>query len=255
MQTAHKPQPWITQLIDLVQIQLSNWRWSWRSILITSVMTPMLSIIALGIFARQESNQTLGYILTGNLVLALVFGTLSKVANNFAFIRARGMLHYFATLPIHSASLVLATVLAFFLLALPSVLATLLFGAWYLGLSLRISAWILIVLPLAASSLSGLGALIGTRARDPEESNAISLLVALVLVGLGPVLVPPERLPGFVLWLGYASPATYAASALRQTLLGGVQSRLFLDLAVLTAFSLLTLWWVGRTMSWRQSPV
>jgi ABC-2 type transport system permease protein len=35
----------------------------------------------------------------------------------------------------------------------------------------------------------------------------------LVMLGLGPVLIPPDRLPGIMLILGRLSPATYAASA------------------------------------------
>ena len=248
-----KPQPFLTQLFDLTLVQLSNWRWSWRGMLVVSTLAPVMSMAALGFFARQSGPYTLGFILTGNMVLSLIFGTLNKVCSNFTFMRARGMLHYFATLPIHSASLILATVTAFFLLAVPSVLVTLALGVWYLGLRLHFSFWALLVLPLASVSLAGLGALIGTRARNPEEADSFSMVLSLLLVGIGPVLVPPERLPSFMVALGWFSPATYAASALRQTLLGPVTGRLWLDLAVLGLLSAAVLFWVGKVMNWRSS--
>ncbi len=248
-----KPQPFLTQLFDLTLVQLSNWRWSWRGMLVVSTLAPVMSMAALGFFARQSGPYTLGFILTGNMVLSLIFGTLNKVCSNFTFMRARGMLHYFATLPIHSASLILATVTAFFLLAVPSVLVTLALGVWYLGLRLHFSFWALLVLPLASVSLAGLGALIGTRARNPEEADSSSMVLSLLLVGMGPVLVPPERLPSFMVALGWLSPATYAASALRQTLLGPVTGRLWLDLAVLGLLSAAVLFWVGKVMNWRSS--
>ena len=253
MQTPLKAQPRLAQLLDLILIQLSNWRWTWRSMVVVSIVTPLLGIAALGIFARDSGHEALVYVLTGNLILSLVFGTLSKVCSNFSFMRIRGMQHYFATLPIQSSSLVLATIIAFFLLSLPSTLITLVIGALYLGLQVHLSPLLLLVLPLAASSLSGIGAIIGARARSPEEGDAISMLVSLGLVGLGPVMAPPDRLPDFLVALGAFSPATYAASALRQTLLGPVTARLPLDLAVLALFSLVTLWWVSRKMDWRQS--
>jgi ABC-2 type transport system permease protein len=251
MRTALKPPSLLNQLLDLTLIQLSNWRWSWRSALIVGTITPMISILALGMFARSPGERTLGYILTGNLVLALMFGTLDKVASNFAFMRFRGMLGYFATLPIHGYSLVAATVMAFFLLALPSVAVTLVFGVLYLDLSVSISPLLLIVLPLAALPLAGVGALIGSRARSPEEAGPLSLLFSLLLMGLGPVIVPPERLPPILVKLGYLNPAVYAASALRQTLLGPMTARFLLDLMVLLLFSLVVLWLVGRVMEWR----
>jgi ABC-2 type transport system permease protein len=253
MRTHLKPQSLPIQLVDLTLVQLSNWRWSWLSMLITSTLAPMLSTVALGVFASQSGPRTLGYILTGNLVLSLMFGTLDRVASNFSFMRQRGMLSYFASLPIHAASLVLATILAFFLLALPSVLVTLVFGAWFLGLSLHANPLVVIVLPLAATSLAGLGALIGNLARSPEEATSLSLFISLLLVGLGPVIIPPERLPSFLLALGWFSPATYAASALRQALLGPLTARLGLDLFVLAGISLFIFWLVGRKMEWRGS--
>ncbi len=52
--------------------------------------------------------------------------------------------------------------------------------------------------------------------------------------------------------LGYLSPATYAASALRQTLLGPLTGEIVIDLALLAAFGIVSLWVVGRRMDWRQ---
>ena len=78
--------------------------------------------------------------------------------------RARGRLAYFASMPVSSHSLVLATVTTFFLLALPSVSINLVFGVLYFGLPLHLSTWLVVALPLAAS-LSALGAWIGGRMR------------------------------------------------------------------------------------------
>jgi len=42
------------QLVDLFLIELTNWRWSWRTLIITGTVTPLFSIVALGIFARDS---------------------------------------------------------------------------------------------------------------------------------------------------------------------------------------------------------
>ncbi len=96
------------------------------------------------------------------------------------------------------------------------------------------------------------GALIGTSTRNPQEASSVSLLTTLVLLGLGPVIVPPGRLPGIMLILGRLSPATYAASAFRQALLGPLSPRIWLDLAVLVGLSVAIFWLVGLEMDWRQ---
>jgi ABC-2 type transport system permease protein len=165
--------------------------------------------------------------------------------------RFGGALDYFATLPVRRHSLVLAMVCAFLLLALPSTAATIGVGALVLGLRLQPHPALLVVVPLAAVSLAGVGAVIGAAARTPEAANAVSLVVTFLLAGIGPVVVPPDRLPRALLALGWLSPATYAASAFRQALLGPVTGQLLVDLAVLAGMGAATLWLVERKLNWR----
>lgn len=241
----------LPQLGDLFLIELTNWRWSWRSQVLLSMITPLLSMLALGIFSRG-SPETLAYILTGNVVLALMFGMMEKLVSRFMFMRVTGALDYFATLPVQRFALILAIVLAFLVLLLPGLVVIIALGALALGVSLSVNPLALLVIPFCAVPLSGIGALIGSSARTPEEAGSLSLLLTFLLLALGPVVIPPDRLPGIVLALGWLSPATYAASALRQTLLGPVTARLLLDLAVLLGCSIVTFWLVSRKMQWRQ---
>ena len=219
---------------------------------IIGTIAPILSILALGTFAKDSGPQSLRYILVGNIVLALMFENQGKVSGNFAFMRAMGTLNYFASLPIRRYSLVAATVLAFLLLSLPALVATGIIGAWFLDTRLHPNLLLVIVVPLAAFPLSGIGALIGASARNPEEANAFSTLVTFIMLGLGPVLIPPDRLPDFMNFLGRFSPATYAASALQQTLVGPMTPRVWLDLAILAGLGGLIFWFVGKKLDWRQ---
>jgi len=251
--TQRKRPSYLTQLVDLTLNQLSNWRWSWRRMIVTGMIVPLASIIGIGIFARDAGPATLGYVLTGNVVVALMFENMGKVSGNFAYMRAMGTLNYFATLPIQRHALVIGSVMAFGLLSLPALLVTIFFGSFFLAVSLTIHPFILLVIPLVTIPLASLGALIGIRSHTPEEANYTSLLVTFILIALGPVIVPPERLPDFMIFLGRFSPATYAASALRQTLLGPMTSQFWLDLLILTLFSLFIAWLVTKKMDWRQA--
>ncbi|MEZ4636656.1 MAG: ABC transporter permease [Caldilineaceae bacterium] len=58
--------------------------------------------------------------------------------------------------------------------------------------------------------MAGVGALIGTSFRTPEEANAVDRLLTVLMLALGPVLVQPRRLPSWLVTLGYLSPAAYA---------------------------------------------
>ncbi|KAB8331681.1 ABC transporter permease [Scytonema tolypothrichoides VB-61278] len=252
MHNNRNPPSFVVQLVDLFFMELTNWRWSWQAIILTSLVAPMLSIIALGSFAQGTGQETLGYILTGNLVMTLMFGNLDKMASRFAYMRFSGTLEYYATLPIRREALIIASVLSFFLLSLPALLGILGFGILFLKLSVSLNPVIILIIPLCVLPLAGLGAFIGTNARTPEESGSISLLVTMLMLFIGPVIIPESRLPDIVIYIGRLSPATYAASALRQTLFGTMTGQLVVDLTALVGFSLLTFWLVGSKLDWRQ---
>jgi ABC-2 type transport system permease protein len=247
-----KPQPILTQLLDLTLIQLSNWRWGWSNMVIAGTIIPIFSMISLGFFARDRGEETIYYIYIGSIVLALLFSHMGRVASNFAFMRANGSLNFLATLPIHRNSLILATLFSFFIIFLPSLLITILVGAVILSIPLHPHVLVILVLPLISMPLAGFGALIGASSRRIEEAILISQITMLTLVALGPVLVPPDQLPEFIVVLGRLSPAPYAVSALMQVLIGPVNGQLAWDVAFLVAFTLGSLWLVSRLMDWRQ---
>ena len=111
---------------------------------------------------------------------------------------------------------------------------------------------LLVVLPACAISLSGVGALIGVSVRNRHGASAYSLVVTMVMAGLGPVVVPPDRLPAVLMTLGWLNPATYAASALRQAVIGPLTGRIVLDLAALIGWTVLIFSLVNRVLDWRQ---
>lgn len=245
-------QPFLVQLADLTLLQLTNWRWSWRGLLLTGILAPTFTILALGAFAADSGPLALGFVLTGNLVISLLFSTMGQVSSHFAFMRNVGRLEFFATLPVYRSALVLATLAAFFALSLPSTIATLIIGMIVLQVPVAISPWVLVVVPLISLSLSGLGTLLGLIGRTPEEVSSLNMLTTFVLAGLGPVVIPAENLPPFMSVIGLVSPATYAASALRQVILGWPDRLpLVLDLAVLAALTVGLLWLVERRLDWR----
>lgn len=248
MQLNRKPLPLPLQLFDLLCMELSNWRWSWQVMVLTATIHPVLSIIALGSFAAKNDAEALHAILAGSLVMSLMFGNLGNVSSRFAYMRFSGALDYYATLPIGRSLLVIAVVIAFFVLSFPSLLITIIFGAWFLHLSLILHPLVLLVIPICVLPLAGIGAAIGANAPTPEVGGGLTLLVTMLALFIGPVLLPASRLPEVVQIVGYLSPATYAASALKQTLLEPMTTRLVVDFVALIGFSFATFWLVTRKL-------
>jgi len=245
-------QPALVQWWDLFLMELTNWRWSWRGSLLHGTVTPIFSLLALGFFARDSGREALLYVVTGNIVVSLLFGTMTSVESRVSWLRFQGGLDYVATLPVYRSTFVLAMVAAFLLLSLPSVVLTTVLGPLLLNVPVHIHPLILLVIPACTVPLAGVGAALGMTGRTQQASGNFTFLLMLVMTALGPVVVPPSRLPGFMVFLGHFSPATYAASALRQVMAGPVTARLLLDLAVLSSIAVVSLWWVGRRMNRRE---
>lgn len=259
MQTKTSPEPaalpgssLLVQFTSLLYIEMTNWRWSWRGMIVTGMFAPVLSILGLGVFARDSGPLALAYVLTGNLVVSIMFGNMHAIAHHIVFLRFQGTLEYLATLPIRRSMLVLAILCAFLALSAPSLVTTLLLGVWFLGVPVHPHPLLLLVIPLCAVPLSGIGAMVGASVRTPEHSGSIMLIFTLLLTGLGPVVVPPDRLPSILIFLGHFNPATYAASAMRQVLLGPLTPQLWIDLGVLTLVGTCVFMVVSKKLDWRQ---
>jgi len=231
----------LTQISNLLLVQLFNWRWSWRGMVVLGIVAPALSIVILSRLVGERSDDFLSALLMGNLVLVLTFQNQSKVASHFAYMRITNTLNFFIGLPIRQGVLIVATALSFFVLSFPALLATSLLGARLLGIPLHPSPLLIAIAPLSATALAGIGAVVGTVTRSFEESGSLSLLVSLLLLAAGPVIVPANQLPAAVVELGKLNPATYVASALKQGLVGPVTAQLAIDLTVLTAAAIVSL--------------
>jgi ABC-2 type transport system permease protein len=209
-------------------------------------------IAGFGAFAQDSGPEALSYVLTGNVVFTLLFGMLDTLQSRFIFMRLNGTLDYYRTLPIRRAGLIVAVVGSFLLLSLPAVVVTIVAGSWVLGISLNPHPLLLVVIPVAALPMAAIGAVIGLTSPTPEAADTIRFLVAVALLALGPVLVPPERVSEWLGWFGQLSPTVYAASALRQTLLGPVTTRLAVDLLLLGGMTFAGFWVVLQRLDWRR---
>jgi ABC-2 type transport system permease protein len=234
----------------LFLIQLANWRWSWQAMAINGLIVPITTLYFLKTMGGSSTQPEL--ILSGNIIVSLIFTTMYGTSARFSFMRTFGVLDYYATLPVPKALLVLAVNAGFLVLSLPTAILTIFIGQWFLGLSLSLSPVFFILVPLASFSLSAVGAFVGVAAPNFDAANTITGILQFVFMGVGPVLLPQERLPEIVVFLGQFLPSTYAADALRHTLNSNYDGRFLLDLGFLVVFDLVAMLFVGYKMEWRR---
>jgi ABC-2 type transport system permease protein len=251
MSLNRKPQSLLVQIADVTLIELTNWRWTWRTMLLLGMITPLSSMVGAKLLLTRTDHYELSFIYCGNVLLCLLFENQNRVGGHFVFMRFHGTLDYFGSLPIKKLTLIFSMALAFLVLSIPSVIVVVVGGAFLLDIKLHPHPIALLIIPLCAISMAGLGALVGALARTSAEATSLGLLVTLALSGTGAVIIPAEKLPQWLVKLGALNPATYASSALRQSLLGGLTTYRT-DIAVLVVFGIASFWLAARTIEWRK---
>jgi ABC-2 type transport system permease protein len=250
MSPNRKPQSLLVQIADVTLIELTNWRWTWRTMLLLGMVTPLSSMLAAKFLLNRTDPGDLAFVYCGNVLLCLMFENQNRVGGHFVFMRFHGTLDYFGSLPIRKTTLIFSMALAFLILSIPSVLVVIGAGAFILNVKLHPHIIVVLVVPLCALSMAGLGALVGALARTTAEATSLGLFVTLILSGVGAVIIPADRLPNWLVQLGRLNPATYASAALRQALLGNLTTYKT-DMLMLVLFGIVTFWFVARTIDWR----
>ncbi len=242
---------WLQVFWDLLFIQLANWRWAWAPTVINGLLVPLTALFFLKA-AAGDSAASNEFLVSGNIIISLIFTTMYGTSARFAFMRTFGVLDYYATLPVSKILLVLAVNGGFLLLTLPSALLTILI-AQLLGLKFSLNIFFFLIVPLASFSLSAVGAFVGVAAPNFDTANTITAILQFAFMGCGPVLIPAERLPDFLNIIGHFLPSTYAADALRRSLSNNFDLTFVLDLTFLVMFDLLAMLFVARKMEWRRN--
>nr|WP_290668372.1 ABC transporter permease [Ardenticatena sp.] len=235
----------VSEFLILFRMQLANWRWSWRGMLIGGIVVP-LSLMFFARFTMNNSDsQALIYIITGNVMIGLFFTTLSRTASRFAFLCETRALDYYRTLIDSVGSLVLATMGSFLLFALPGVVITLYVGQLLFRIAIHPHPSIFFVFLVSACAFASTGAFIGIHARSYESATLMANLVNFVLAFLSPVMIPLERFPYLLRPFAWILPSTHAALAFRQALSGDLTDHFGLSIGYLLLFSVLVLFLVN----------
>ena len=235
----------VFEFLILFRMQLANWRWSWRGMLLGGIVVPLSLMFFARFTINNNDSRAWLYIITGNVIISLFFTTLSRTASRFAFLCETKALDYYRTLVDSMSSLILATMGSFLLLALPGVMITLYAGELLFQIAIRPHPFIFFVFLVSAFAFASTGALIGIHARNYESAGLMANLVNFILAFFSPIMIPIERFPSLLRAFAWMLPSTHAALAFRQTLSGDLTGHFGLSMSYLLLFSALILYFVN----------
>ncbi len=235
----------------LLVVQLLEERGFLAGTVFFTTFFPLIMVFGLGVIGSGQTSEGLAYVITGSTVASLTFVGITMVSQSLGWMKERGDFLYYASLPISKASLLMAVMLSKLLLQLPGIVVALIGGSLIYGLHFQLNPMLLLILPLTALALSGLGAALGLLSPSFQLVNVLSQIAGIVVLFVAPVMIPIDHLPVVLQWFGLLLPPTYAADALRRAVAGINDARLALDLAVLCLAAFGSLYGISRGLRWR----
>lgn len=245
------PAAWLHSFARLVRVMLSEYRAVWWIQVIFGLLMPLGMLFFLKAAGGEITRERAIYLLGGNLTTAAVYGPAMLIINKIGWGRHSREFDYWASLPLQKLTLVLAMVTVSLALSFPGLLTLWLLGSLMFDLPLAGGLMLVGLIPLAALSLVGAGAFLGSYARDGQTANIMANLLMAFVTFLSPTMIPMEALPLPARYLSAITPIPYVAEAFRAALAGNFGPELAYHVGIITLMALACLTLVHRKLDWR----
>ncbi len=242
---------WFGAYRDLLFIRWANIRNEWYFHVLLGLTFPIAILVFMKLTGAADDPGAGLYVATGNAVMSLVMGPMQSLCNDFAWARQRNDLEYFASLPVSKLQITLAFASVSAIFVIPTMILSIFIGSLWFGFAIRWHIMVVPVMAVSALSTAGLGVLAGVNARSGHQANLFNSAVTLVVAFLSPVLIPYQNLPLFLQWTSKALPTSYAAAALRGILTGSPTSTVWVDLGIVSVFTVIFLYLATKRLDWR----
>lgn len=227
---------------ELLTLRL-DWKWSFLVVLLNP-----LGMLFFLYFIFQKNGDYQLYIITGNMVMSLVTGTMLTLGQELGLLKQIRGFDYYATLPIRKIFLITAFITRSTLTTIPSMLILLLAGRFLLNINIIFHPSLIIVLLLSGYSLSALGGFIGLYSRDVNQASMMTQIIQPIIVYVAPVFIPIEYMPKTINLISYIIPTKYVAQALRASCIGVFDYK---SIIILLLFCIVSVILIEFKMDWR----
>jgi ABC-2 type transport system permease protein len=201
-----------------IRITLRN-----KTFLFFSLIMPMVFFFLYGsVFAK--GNPMIVTYLMGPVLSLTVMGTFWGLSMQLVTWREQGILRRFRLAPIPPSSMIASSVVANYVLILPTVILELLLARFVYHVTQfgnLVSLFVLVI--LAITSFGALGLIVASVTNTMQETQIINQLLWFALLFLSGATVPLAVLPKVVQRIGLFLPATYLVSGIQRAMVNGTQ--------------------------------
>jgi ABC-2 type transport system permease protein len=234
----------------LTWTQMLNVRTGWVWYFFLSSFIPLLTLFFMFMVLGYQIRWAI-YVVTGNVVFAVVLGSLNTLAEQMGWMKQNRFFEHYAVLPISKISLITALVIRCTLFSFPAMMAVLVLGKILFKLPIVLHPVLALVFTLSGFALSGLGGVIGITSTNSNRANIATRVIFPILVFTAPVLIPLENLPVILRYTSVILPTTYIANAFRAALSGQLGPGFWFDMGIILLFTLASLYFLARKFDWR----
>jgi ABC-2 type transport system permease protein len=190
-----------------------------RAFLFFSLIMPMAYlIIAVEVFVRGNAAMV-SYVLASVLALT-VMGTLWGMSLQLVMFREQGILRRFRLAPVGAGAMLLSSILANYMLTIPTVLIQFIFARWVFHLKDWGNLWgVFVILTLGIAAFGALGLIIASVTNSMQETQLINNAVWFALLFLSGATAPLPIMPGWVQNIALFLPGTYVVMGLERVMI------------------------------------
>jgi ABC-2 type transport system permease protein len=195
----------------------------------------------------------LDFLLPGILGIAIMGSTLDLTVGFIANYRATGVLRKLAVTPLSRIEWNLSRVVTGTIVALASVIVSLIIGWVAFGVHPAINVIMLLLVISGSVMFVGLGMLIAYVLKDGDAASAASFTITLPLILVSGSLFPVQHLPEFLQTITSISPLTYLINGLRSAMVTGDMADATANLAIVAVLGVVLFGLGIAALKWKDS--
>jgi len=228
----------LTNFLTLTRMRLQLTLRNKMFIFFSVIMPFAFFFLYAGVFAKGNP-RGVRYLL-GPIIALTVMGSFWGLSAALVMFREQGILRRFHVTPVTASDMLASSIVANFILTLPTILVELLFARFIFHVKdFGDVSTAFVLIALGTMSFASLGLVVASVTNTMQETQVINQLIWLPLIFLSGATIPLADLPQVVQRVGLFLPATYLVTELQDAI---YWSAALWNRDVLIALASLALW-------------
>ncbi|MCL2595463.1 MAG: ABC transporter permease [Promicromonosporaceae bacterium] len=206
---------------------------------IMQIIMAVATVFGFGLLIGTPPPEAAMHLATGAATISLIMLGLVLAPQLTAQSRTEGSFDWMRTLPVSRIIFMVADLTLWTLIALPGAIVGIMLGSWHFDVTLSISPWIVLAIPLVALIASTVGFSMALVLK-PMTAQLMTQFIVFIVLLFSPISFPAAHMPQWLIDIHQWLPVTPMAELMRATLISNhfdMPARSIIVLAVWTVLA------------------